>query len=125
MGMITNETVALIEAQNGLDIDTYGSRLELVMAVMDNAGIGSRHGTYGDKEHLEALDRIEKHLGEVRKKIARENASAEDWEKWWTELQRLATAANWPCSEDEPWRDYYSDGYTPKDALEEEMSYGK
>ena len=46
------------------------------------------------------------------------------WE-WMAELIALAEQHNWPLGDEEAWRCYWSDGYAPEQALQEEMSYAE
>jgi hypothetical protein len=51
-----------------------------------------------------------------------------DFNAWFQELLKLAAANDWPVEDSGgdrvAWALYYEDGYTPLDALMEDMSYG-
>lgn len=40
---------------------------------------------------------------------------------WWASLQKLARGFNWSLGDQEPYREYFDDGYTPAAALGEEI----
>ena len=50
---------------------------------------------------------------------------ASDFDIWWAQLLAEAADMNWPmkgaCQDD--YRDYYDDGYSPRDTILEEASY--
>lgn len=50
-----------------------------------------------------------------------------EWEDWWAELKALAEApVNWNFVHDgneDSWREYFENSYSPADALEEDISY--
>jgi len=46
------------------------------------------------------------------------------FEEWFKELQGFAAKHKWPVKDPRPWLDYFKEGYSPEDALYEEMSYG-
>ena len=54
------------------------------------------------------------------------NCLLDHWKRWWRELLSVAQLKNWPVEEggEEAWRDYYTDGYSPVDAIREDMSHG-
>lgn len=43
------------------------------------------------------------------------------WLAWWTELIRRANEASWPVQDCPSWWSYWRQGYTPADALAEDM----
>jgi hypothetical protein len=49
------------------------------------------------------------------------------WDEWWTELKALAASPiNWDFVGDGNeacWREYFNDGNSPAEALEEDISY--
>jgi len=78
MGLTTNENIVLIFCTpgRGQHIETYASRLAVVMSLMNSGSLGD--GVFGSAEHKSALNVIEKHLGDVRESIAeQEKADAE------------------------------------------------
>lgn len=75
MGLIHGGAkIAFVEYRAGaLHVETYESRLALILAMMDNGAIGGGV-SYGDNKHLGALQAIENHLAVVRGSIARQRA---------------------------------------------------
>ena len=45
--------------------------------------------------------------------------------QWWDELLVVAVRLDWPVEPDDgsAWESYYDDGYTPEEAIQEDMSY--
>ena len=77
-GIITNENVVLTESSpgRGQHIETYASRLAVVMSLMNSGSLGD--GVWGSAEHKAALNTVEMHLQNVRESIAeQEKADAE------------------------------------------------
>jgi NAD(P)H-dependent flavin oxidoreductase YrpB (nitropropane dioxygenase family) len=68
-------TIALVEAGGGMQVEAYKTRLELVLAVIDNGGIGRPQGPgfgYGSEGHKAALDAVEQQIKLTRASIASE-----------------------------------------------------
>lgn len=77
-----------------------------------------------------------KTVGEAYRRIARraqeltaagENCAASTgWDAWWRVLKALAGEIHYPYAYDgneDCWRDYHRDAYSPAEALEEDISY--
>ena len=47
----------------------------------------------------------------------------EAFKEWMARLRVIAAKYNWPIEDNEPWSDYFTDGYEPLQALLEDMSY--
>lgn len=50
------------------------------------------------------------------------------FEDWWEGLKVLGARYDWPFIADgneDAWREYWSEGYEPMDALREDMSYAE
>ena len=58
----------------GMSAEAYESRLEAVIAMIDNGAIGGGVG-YGCAEHLDALNEVEKQVKRTRKWIGRQSKS--------------------------------------------------
>lgn len=71
MGLITDERIALVEARNGLEVETYPTRLDAILELMNSGSIGD--GCYGSEAHKIALCKIEARLQEVSKRIEDHN----------------------------------------------------
>ncbi len=47
------------------------------------------------------------------------------FEDWFLDLKRLSMELlGYEITEDKDWIDFYNDDYTPKEALDEDLSYG-
>lgn len=44
------------------------------------------------------------------------------WEEWLDELRQTAVPYSWPIGDPEAWREFYNDGYSPREAIEEDIS---
>lgn len=55
-------------------------------------------------------------------RLRAKNTRRKKWQEWFAELQRLGIEKQWPVRDWYDWRDFWLDGYTPKDALAEDMS---
>lgn len=71
-GMITGDKLVLVEYRHGgAYTDTFKSRLDLVLVLMNTGSIGEGWG-YGCPEHRRALDAIEQQLSVTRQNIRKE-----------------------------------------------------
>lgn len=46
---------------------------------------------------------------------------AQSFDEWWEELQGLATEADWKLGEKETYKEFYDDGDSPAEALEDDL----
>jgi hypothetical protein len=69
-------TVALVESGGGMQVEAFNTRLEMVLAVIDNGAIGRPGGGfgYGSDGHKAALDAVEKQVERTRASIAAQEA---------------------------------------------------
>ena len=68
------KSVALLIAPGrGLEIETYPSKLKMILDLIGNASIAGGAEYFGSPGHLAALDEIENRLASVRKQIIEEN----------------------------------------------------
>jgi hypothetical protein len=81
-GIFSDQRIILIEAGASVGVETYGTRLELVKALINSGTLGVS-GSYGDTAHLYALEEVKKQLCDTAAKIARQNqADAEHRNIW-------------------------------------------
>lgn len=71
MGLRTYEKIAVVEANGGLRIETYNTRLQMVLAEMDNGKIAD--GIYGSEKHLQSLAVIALQIKAIKRKILNHN----------------------------------------------------
>lgn len=74
MSYSTDQRIALIEATRGMRVEFYPSKLDLILALMNNGGIAREPDFYAGPGHKAALDEIEKQLAIVRQSISEEEA---------------------------------------------------
>lgn len=71
-------TVALVQyTKFGMDCEMFKSRLDMVLKVIDNGGIGESLGGsgYSSDAHVQALEMIEKQLKETRTAVRKMRAA--------------------------------------------------
>lgn len=70
MSLITNEKIVLVSpSHGGVEVETFSSKLDMVLKLMQSSGINRVPDYYGGPGHTSALDEIEKHLTLVRQEI--------------------------------------------------------
>ena len=71
---ITNDTIATVKATvRGIETETYGSPMALVMSLINHPSIGGGK-IYGDAGHKAGLIEVDKYLATVREQIAADEA---------------------------------------------------
>jgi hypothetical protein len=72
-GLMTNSPVLLICSDGGMDVETYKSELDCVLAVINNGrlgkGINPRAAGWGSNSHAEAVQRVIDHAQQVAQEI--------------------------------------------------------
>jgi len=73
-GLITSDTVMLVESRRGIGVDTYKSALDCVMQLLNNGRLGEALGGigWGSVEHKQALEQVKEHIQGVEQAIARQ-----------------------------------------------------
>jgi hypothetical protein len=78
-GLITSDQVAVVRRHfGGLEIDTFPTPLDAILAMMQSGAISRVPGYYGSDKHLKALDEIEKGLAVAREAIAKDREREEE-----------------------------------------------
>jgi hypothetical protein len=54
-----------------------------------------------------------------------QRSQEERFNKWFAEFVDLAKKAEWPVGDPQIWMCYFDEGYMPRQALNDEISYGR
>lgn len=74
----------------------------------------------------DALNRLALDCEELKpfRSVPRDPTWASLFDVWYAELVELGKKHNWPITDPADWREYFNDGYTPMEAMSEDVSYG-
>lgn len=71
MRTITNQPFVLVYPEDGsTHIDTFKSKMDVVMGLLSNGSIADKPDWWGGPAHVAALDIVEKEIAELRERIA-------------------------------------------------------